>query len=125
VGWPICKKALLKLDSIQEIENAPVIGMYHVDQVETLNFHTYPVAFSNEWQESRQFMWDLNRKFEKQTIFMRILVINVLLGLGLLAVVAGTIFMLTYSGYDDQISFTCFVLHSVNAILLLFREVLR
>lgn len=56
---------------------------------------------------------------------MRILVLNVLLGIGLLAVIAGTLFMVTYTGYDDQLSFTCFVLHSVNAVLLLFREVLR
>ena len=56
---------------------------------------------------------------------MRILVINVLLALGLLAVIAGTVFMVAYNGYDDQLSFACFVLHSVNAVLLLFREVLR
>ena len=56
---------------------------------------------------------------------MRILIINILLGMGLLAVIGGTLFMIAYTGYDDQLSFTCFVLHSVNAILLLFREVLR
>ena len=56
---------------------------------------------------------------------MRIMVINILLVVGLLAVIAGTVFMVAYSGYDDQLSFTCFVLHSVNAVLLLFREVLR
>ncbi|HKH61625.1 MAG TPA: hypothetical protein VKA49_12375 [Flavitalea sp.] len=56
---------------------------------------------------------------------MRILVINVLLALGLFAVMAGTVFMVAYNGYDDQLSFSCFVLHSVNGVLLLFREVLR
>ena len=56
---------------------------------------------------------------------MRILVINVLLALGLVSVIAGTVFMVAYNGYDDQLSLTCFVLHSVNAVLLLFREVLR
>ena len=56
---------------------------------------------------------------------MRIMVINILLVVGLLAVIAGTVFMVAYSGYDDQLSLTCFVLHSVNAVLLLFREVLR
>ena len=56
---------------------------------------------------------------------MRILVINIFLALGMIAVTAGTLFMVAYTGYDDQLSFTCFVLHSVNAVLLLFREVLR
>lgn len=56
---------------------------------------------------------------------MRILIFNIALAIGLLAVIAGTVFMVVYSGYDDQLSFTCFVLHSINAILLLFREVLR
>ena len=56
---------------------------------------------------------------------MRILIFNIALAIGLFAVIAGTIFMLAYSGYNDQISFTCFVLHSLNAVLLLFREVLR
>lgn len=56
---------------------------------------------------------------------MRILIINILLGLGLVAVVAGTVLMVAYTGYDDQLSLTCFVLHSFNAVLLLFREVLR
>jgi hypothetical protein len=55
---------------------------------------------------------------------MRILIINILLGLGLVAVIAGTLFMVD-TGYNDQISLTCFVLHSFNAVLLLFREVLR
>lgn len=63
--------------------------------------------------------------FEAKSIDMRILIINILLGMGLLAVMAGTVFMLTFSGYDDQLSFSCFVMHSINAILLLFREVLR
>ena len=63
--------------------------------------------------------------FRVKHVPMRILVINVLLALGLFAVIAGTIFMVAYRGYDDQLSFTCFVLHSVNAVLLLFREVLR
>jgi hypothetical protein len=56
---------------------------------------------------------------------MRILIFNIALAIGLVAVIAGTIFMVAYSGYDDRLSFTCFVLHSINAILLLFREVLR
>ena len=56
---------------------------------------------------------------------MRILIINVLLAIGLIAVAAGTVLMVAYTGYDDQLSFGCFALHSVNAILLLFREVLR
>lgn len=56
---------------------------------------------------------------------MRILVINILLAIGLIAVIAGTLFMVAYTGYDDRLSFSCFVLHSVNAVLLLFREVLR
>ena len=56
---------------------------------------------------------------------MRILLFNIALAIGLLAVTALTLFMMAYNGYDDQISFTCFVLHSINAILLLFREVLR
>lgn len=56
---------------------------------------------------------------------MRILLINILLALGFVAVTAGTIFMVVYNGYDDQLSFACFALHSVNAVLLLFREVLR
>ena len=56
---------------------------------------------------------------------MRILIINVLLAVGLLSVIAGTVFMVAYKGYDDQLSLTCFVLHSANAVLLLFREVLR
>jgi hypothetical protein len=60
-----------------------------------------------------------------ENVPMRILIINILLGLGLFAVIAGTVFMVAYNGYDDQLSFTCFVLHSVNAVLLLFREVLR
>ena len=56
---------------------------------------------------------------------MRILIINVLLAVGLIAVVGGTLMIVANGGYDDRISFTCFVLHSVNAVLLLFREVLR
>lgn len=56
---------------------------------------------------------------------MRILIINILLAVGLTAVIGATLFMVAFRGYDDQLSFTCFVLHSVNAILLLFREVLR
>jgi hypothetical protein len=60
-----------------------------------------------------------------ENVPMRILIINILLGLGLFAVIAGAVFMVAYNGYDDQLSFTCFVLHSVNAVLLLFREVLR
>ena len=56
---------------------------------------------------------------------MRILILNILLAIGLIAVTAGTVFMVAYAGYNDQLSLTCFVLHSVNAILLLFREVLR
>ena len=60
-----------------------------------------------------------------KVLAMRILIINILLGLGLFAVAAGTIFMVTFAGYDDQLSMTCFVLHSFNAVLLLFREVLR
>lgn len=57
--------------------------------------------------------------------FLPMQIINFLLGLGLFAVMAGTVSMLVYTGYNDQLSFTCFALHSVNAILLLFREVLR
>jgi hypothetical protein len=56
---------------------------------------------------------------------MRILIINIFLGLGLFSVIAGTVLMAAFTGYNDQISLACFVLHSVNAILLLFREVLR
>lgn len=63
--------------------------------------------------------------FEIKSIFMRIPMFNILVIIGLFAVSAGTIFMLAYSGYDDRLSFTCFVLHSINAILLLFREALR
>ena len=56
---------------------------------------------------------------------MRILVINIFLVIGMLTVIAGTIFMVAYNGYDDHVSLSCFVVHSVNAVLLLFREVLR
>ncbi|MGZ5133549.1 MAG: hypothetical protein ACXWCG_00305 [Flavitalea sp.] len=56
---------------------------------------------------------------------MRILIFNVLIAIGLIAVTVGTLFMVAYTGYDDQLSFSCFVLHSINAILLVFREVLR
>jgi hypothetical protein len=63
--------------------------------------------------------------FETKDVPMRILIFNIALAIGLVAVIAGTIFMVAYSGYDDRLSFTCFVLHSINAILLLFREVLR
>ena len=63
--------------------------------------------------------------FEVNKTPMRILLINILLGMGLFAVIAGTLFMVAFNGYDDQLSLTCFVLHSVNAVLLLYREVLR
>ena len=56
---------------------------------------------------------------------MRILIINIFLAVGMIALIACTTFMVTYIGYDDQLTFTCFVLHSINAVLLLFREVLR
>ena len=54
-----------------------------------------------------------------------ILIINILLGLGLIAVITGTLSMIAYSGYNDQMSMVCFVVHSLNGILLLFREVLK
>lgn len=54
-----------------------------------------------------------------------ILIINILLGLGLIAVITGTLSMIAYCGYNDQMSMVCFVVHSLNGILLLFREVLK
>jgi len=51
--------------------------------------------------------------------------VNCLLAIGFLAVVAGTVFMMGWNGYNDNASHSLFVLHSVNGFLLLVRAILK
>ena len=51
--------------------------------------------------------------------------LNILLSLGFISVLYGTISMLAFNGYDDNLSLTCFVLHSINGFLLVARAVYK
>ena len=51
--------------------------------------------------------------------------LNILLSLGFISVLYGTISMLAFKGYDDNLSLTCFVLHSVNGFLLIARAIYK
>ncbi len=51
--------------------------------------------------------------------------VNSLLAIGFAAVVAGTVFMMGWNGYNDTASHSLFVLHSVNGFLMLVRTILK
>ena len=57
---------------------------------------------------------------------MKILfIINLLLSIGFFIVISGAVSMIAFNGHDDQLTFTCFVLHSVNGFLLIARALLK
>ena len=59
-------------------------------------------------------------------ILMKIIqFLNLLLSLGFISVLYGTISMVAFKGYDDDLSLTCFVLHSINGFLLIARAIYK
>jgi hypothetical protein len=54
-----------------------------------------------------------------------LLFVNCLLIIGFLGVIAGTVFMLGWNGYNDNASHSIFILHSINGFLLIIRAVLK
>ncbi len=52
-------------------------------------------------------------------------VLNLLLSLGFITVLYGTISMVAFKGYDDDLSLTCFVMHSINGFLLVARSIYK
>lgn len=68
-----------------------------------------------------------NQKFAIPKIdLMRILpLVNLLLTVGLLAVVSTVVFIKGWNEYSDQATESIFILHSVNGFLLLVRAILK
>jgi hypothetical protein len=54
-----------------------------------------------------------------------LLFVNCLLIIGFLAVIAGTVFMVGWNGYNDSASHSIFILHAINGFLLIIRAVLK
>lgn len=55
--------------------------------------------------------------------FVRLL--NSLLLVGFVAVLLGTVLMITRTGYNDKVSHLCFILHATNGFLLLARAAFK
>ena len=54
-----------------------------------------------------------------------LLFVNSLLIIGFLGVIAGTVFMVGWNGYNDNASHSIFILHAINGFLLIIRAVLK